>query len=62
MEVLTMTAYHQLTPASERVARLERLHRDLVQRFGAQHSLARRVAQQLGNAKVVAHVGEEAGR
>ncbi len=50
-----------ITTAVDRVQRLEKLYGDLVGRYGSQHPLARRVAQQLGHAKVAGHLGEEAG-
>lgn len=47
------------TNAQARLERLERLHSDLVGRFGDAHPLVRRVSQQLSHAKAAAHVGEE---
>ena len=49
------------TTRLKRLERLQRLHDDLIDRFGDAHPLVRRVSQQLSHAKATARVGEEVG-
>lgn len=55
-------SYHQITRPDQRLERLERLLQTFLERYGADHPMSRRIAEQLDRARSAAYPGQRAGQ